>query len=127
MKSFWNIAKSCARKKPVINRRDLNVAHKEIDLANARGNRGNAGFTDAERNSLIKFLSHGYIDNFPRIYEGSGHYTYWSWINGARARNIGWRIDYFLVTENFLKQIKRSWILSDVLGSDHCPIEIEIK
>jgi len=113
--------------KPVIIAGDLNVAHKEIDLANPRANMGNAGFTQAERDFFDKFLSHGYIDTFREFTKENGHYTWWSWRKGVRERNIGWRIDYFLVSENILKNVKRSWILKDVLGSDHCPIGLEIK
>jgi len=113
--------------KPLIIAGDLNVAHHEIDLANPKGNKKNAGFTQDERDFFDKFLSRGYVDTFREFTKEGGHYTWWSWRTNARERNIGWRIDYFLVTKNILKKVKRSWILKDVLGSDHCPIGLEVK
>ncbi|HRY60361.1 MAG TPA: exodeoxyribonuclease III [Patescibacteria group bacterium] len=123
---FLEYCESLKKKKPLIIAGDLNVAHKDIDLANPRANMGNAGFTTDERDFFDKFLSHGYIDTFREFVKENGHYTWWSWRTGVRERNIGWRIDYFLVSENISKRVKKSWILKDILGSDHCPIGLEI-
>lgn len=113
-------------KKPVIVCGDLNVAHKEIDLKNPKTNRTNAGFTDEERACMTRLLENGYVDTFRLFYpDRTEAYSWWSYIGGARSRNAGWRIDYFLVSERFISRVKDSLILSDVLGSDHCPVSIE--
>lgn len=124
---FLEYCEALKKIKPLIIAGDLNVAHHEIDLANPKGNKKNAGFTQDERDFFDKFLSHGYVDTFREFTKEGGHYTWWTWRANARERNIGWRIDYFLVTKDILKKIKKSWILSDILGSDHCPIGLEIK
>ncbi len=113
--------------KMVIITGDFNVAHKEIDLKNPKQNEHNAGFTIEERRWVDEFLSKGYVDTFREFEKGPGHYTWWSYRFNARKRNIGWRVDYFFVPIQFLKNIKNSYILKDVLGSDHCPIGVEVK
>lgn len=114
--------------KPVIVCGDLNVAHKEIDLKNPKTNRKNAGFTDEERNKLTELLNSGFIDTFRYLYPDKEEaYTWWSYMARARERNIGWRIDLFLVSEDIKEKIKGAEIHSQVLGSDHCPIALEIE
>ncbi|UYP48355.1 hypothetical protein NEF87_004640 [Candidatus Lokiarchaeum ossiferum] len=115
------------KEKNVILCGDLNVAHKEIDLTNPKSNKKNAGFTIEERNSFTELLDLGYIDSFREFESEGGHYTWWSYRNDARARNIGWRLDYFVVNAEFMPKISQSSILSDVIGSDHCPIKLELK
>lgn len=113
--------------KPVIFTGDLNVAHREIDLANPKSNRNKtAGFTDRECESFSKLLESGFVDTFRHFTPEGGHYTWWSARPGVRERNIGWRIDYFGVSESFLPRVKSSNIHPSVLGSDHCPISIEV-
>ena len=113
--------------KPVILCGDLNVAHKEIDLKNPASNRGNAGFSDQERESFTKTLSLGFTDTFRHLYPDTvGAYTWWSYMFQARAKNAGWRIDYFLVSDRIADKISATPIYSDVLGSDHCPVGLEI-
>jgi len=123
---FLEYCEKLRKTKPVIIAGDLNVAHKEIDLANPKGNKKNAGFTQVERDFFDRFLSRGYIDTFREFTKEGGHYTWWTWRTNARERNIGWRIDYFLTSNDIAKNIKKSYILSDVYGSDHCPIGLEI-
>ncbi|EDY34667.1 exodeoxyribonuclease III [Aciduliprofundum boonei T469] len=110
------------KKKPVILCGDFNVAHKEIDLANPKQNVKNAGFTPQERAWMDKFLQDGYIDTFRMFTKEGGHYTWWTYRFKARERNIGWRVDYFVVSEELKDKVKSSWILSEVYGSDHAPI-----
>ena len=114
--------------KPVIYCGDLNVAHQEIDLKNAKSNIGNSGFTDEEREKMTRLLSIGFIDTF-RFFnpELEGAYTWWSYMAKVRERNIGWRIDYFIVSERFKDSLIGAEIHSEVLGSDHCPIVLEIQ
>jgi exodeoxyribonuclease-3 len=114
-------------KKPVISCGDKNVAHKEIDLKNPKNNRTNAGFTDEERQKMTELLEAGFVDSFRHLYpDKEGAYTWWSYMFKARERNIGWRIDYFIVSDRFRNHIVDSMIDSHVLGSDHCPIVLEI-
>lgn len=114
--------------KPVIYCGDLNVAHQEIDLKNAKSNIGNSGFTDEEREKMTTLLSNGFIDTFRYFYpELEGAYTWWSYMAKVRERNIGWRIDYFIVSERFKDALIGAKIHSEVLGSDHCPIVLEIQ
>jgi len=110
------------RKKPVILCGDFNVAHKEIDLANPKQNEKNAGFTPQERAWMDEFLGDGYIDTFRMFTKEGGHYTWWTYRFKARERNIGWRVDYFVVSEELKDKVKKSWIMSNVYGSDHAPI-----
>jgi len=112
--------------KPVILCGDLNVAHEEIDLKNPKANRGNAGFTDEEREKLTKLLSSGFIDSFRYMYPTEEAYSWWSYMGKAREKNIGWRIDYFLVSEKIKNKIEDAKIHSKILGSDHCPVELDI-
>lgn len=115
------------QRKPVILCGDLNVAHREIDLKNPEANRGNAGFSDAERFKFGKLLEAGFVDSFRYLYpEQEGAYSWWSYRFRARERNAGWRIDYFLVSERIKDKIKEAWILSDIYGSDHCPVLLDI-
>ncbi len=124
---FLTFCKGLEKKKPLIIAADFNVAHKEIDLANFRQNRGNAGFTDEERKWFDDFLACGFIDTFREFVAENGHYTWWTYRNGARERNIGWRIDYFLTSSSLKSHVKESKILKDVLGSDHCPIVLKLE
>jgi exodeoxyribonuclease-3 len=115
------------RIKPVIICGDLNVAHEEIDIKNPKANRKNAGFTDEERNNMTVLLASGFTDSFRSLYpEKSDAYTWWSYMMNARARNIGWRIDYFLLSNRLTASIKDAFIYPDVMGSDHCPIGLEL-
>ncbi len=115
------------QKKPVILCGDLNVAHQDIDLKNARSNRGNSGFTDEERGKMSALLSDGFVDSFRYLYpDQEGAYTWWSYMAKVRERNIGWRIDYFIVSDKLKESIQDSKIYCDILGSDHCPIMLEI-
>lgn len=123
---FENFCNKLQRKKPLVICGDFNVAHKEIDLRNPRENTNNAGFTTEERKWFDKFLKEGYLDTFREFTKDGGHYTWWTYRNNARERNIGWRIDYFLVSRNLDRKVKSSKILKDVMGSDHCPIMLEI-
>ena len=114
--------------KPVIICGDLNVAHKEIDLKNPASNRGNAGFSDQERESFSRLLERGFTDTFRYLHpEATGAYTWWSYMFKAREKNAGWRIDYFLVSNRIADKIMQTPIYSDVMGSDHCPVGLEIQ
>ncbi len=116
-----------ARKKPVVVCGDFNVAHEPIDLANPQANRRNAGFTDEERAGFSSLLEAGFVDTFRHHHPGeAGHYSWWTYRMNARARNIGWRIDYFLVSQGFLPRVKKSFIWPEITGSDHCPVGIEV-
>lgn len=118
---------SLDRIKPVIICGDLNVAHNEIDLKNPKSNRKNAGFTDKERGKIDNLLKSGFTDTFRKIYpDKEGCYTWWSYMFNARANNAGWRIDYFLVSDRISKNIKDAYIYSEIMGSDHCPVGLEI-
>jgi exodeoxyribonuclease-3 len=116
-----------AKKKPVVVCGDLNVAHTEHDLANPKTNRRNAGFTDEERAEFQALVEAGFVDTFRLFTQGNGHYTWWSYMNGARPRNIGWRIDYFLVSAELVPRVKSARILPHVPGSDHCPVVLELR
>jgi len=123
---FENFCKKLDHKKPVIIGSDFNVAHKEIDLANPKTNADNAGFTPQERSWFDSFLKKGFADTFREFEKGAGHYTYWTYRFNARARNVGWRLDYFVASKRFVKKVKKSFILKDVTGSDHAPIVLEV-
>ncbi|HPA45631.1 MAG TPA: exodeoxyribonuclease III [bacterium] len=125
--AFLFYVKELEKKKPVIFCGDLNVAHKEIDLADPKGNEGNAGFTIEERAGFDRIIQSGFIDTFREFTEDGGHYTWWSYMGRARAKNIGWRIDYFCISPALRPQLKESAILLDVMGSDHCPISIRLE
>jgi exodeoxyribonuclease-3 len=106
----------------------VNTAHEEIDLARPKENEKNTGFLPEERAWVTKFLSKGYIDTFRHFHPGEGgHYSWWDYKTGARARNVGWRIDYFFITPDLLTKLKNAFILTDIFGSDHCPVGIELK
>ena len=113
--------------KPVIICGDLNVAHNEIDLKNAKSNVGNAGFSNEERGKFTELLASGFTDTFRQLYPDKISYSWWSYMFNARANNAGWRIDYFLCSNRYFSNIKDSKIYPEVMGSDHCPIGIEIK
>jgi exodeoxyribonuclease-3 len=116
------------KKKPVIVCGDMNVAHKEIDLKNPKTNRKNAGFTDEEREKMTTLLDAGFIDTFRYFYpDREGIYSWWSYRFKAREKNSGWRIDYFLVSERLKDKIKSADIHTDIMGSDHCPVELQIE
>ena len=126
-KDFLKYMKKLDKIKPVIFCGDLNVAHKEIDLKNPKTNHKNAGFTDEERKGFTNYIKAGFVDTFRNFYKEGGHYTWWSYMFQARKKDIGWRIDYFCVSDRFMKLVSDSKILKNVLGSDHCPVMIEIK
>ena len=124
---FLAFIKKLEETKPVIFCGDLNVAHKEIDLANPKTNTKNAGFTKEEREKFDQIVENGLVDAFRYRYPDTvGAYTWWSYMGGARARNIGWRIDYFVVSEVLTSRIQEVKIRADVTGSDHCPVEMEM-
>lgn len=126
-RAFLAYLRKLERRKPVIFCGDLNVAHTELDLANPRANVRNHGFTPEERAGFSAFVRAGFVDTFREFEKGSGHYSWWSQMSGARSRNIGWRIDYFLISASLRPRLKRAFIQCDVLGSDHCPVGIEIE
>lgn len=114
--------------KPVIMCGDLNVAHKEIDLKNPKTNTHNAGFTIEERNKMTELLDAGFVDSFRYLYpDKEDAYSWWSYMRKAREKNVGWRIDYFIVSESIKDKIKEASIYSEVMGSDHCPVGLEIE
>ncbi|HEY4513569.1 MAG TPA: exodeoxyribonuclease III [Candidatus Paceibacterota bacterium] len=127
--AFLEYVKSLEKKKPnkpVIFCGDLNVAHTPDDLARPKENVGNKGFTDEEREGVDKIVSAGFVDTFRIFTKGNGHYSWWSHFAKARERNVGWRIDYIFVSGKIAKKVKSAKILPEVLGSDHCPVLIEI-
>ena len=125
---FLAYLKKLEETKPVIFCGDLNVAHKEIDLKNPKTNRKNAGFTDEERQKFTEILEAGFVDTFRYFYpDAEGIYSWWSYRFSARAKNAGWRIDYFCVSESLKERLKDAKILTDVMGSDHCPIELDFE
>ena len=114
-------------KKPVVLCGDLNVAHREIDLANPKSNRKNAGFTDQEREGISNLLAEGFLDTFRHLYPDQERaYSWWSYRAGARARNVGWRIDYFVVSDDLATSVRDATILANVEGSDHCPVGLSL-
>lgn len=116
------------KKKPVIMCGDLNVAHKEIDLKNPKTNRRNAGFTDEERNKMTELLEAGFTDSFRYLYPDKiDAYSWWSYMGHAREKNVGWRIDYFIVSNSIKSKIKEATIYPNIMGSDHCPVGLEIE
>ena len=126
-KDFLAYLKKLEKKKPVIWCGDLNVAHTEIDLSNPKANMKNHGFTPEERAGFDAVVKAGFVDTFREFEKNGGHYTWWSPMSNARARNIGWRLDYFLISQSLRPQLKRATILPQVMGSDHCPVVIEMK
>jgi exodeoxyribonuclease-3 len=122
---FREYLKALAEKKGVIVCGDLNVAHKEIDLKNPKTNRHNPGFTDEERGKMSTLLENGFIDSFRHFYpDAEGIYSWWSYRFQARAKNTGWRIDYFLVSDSLKDRMKNASIHTEIFGSDHCPVEL---
>jgi exodeoxyribonuclease-3 len=126
-KDFLRYLKKLEKKKPVIFCGDLNVAHTEIDLANPKANVRNHGFTVEERAGFTAFVEAKFVDTFREFEKGGGHYSWWSPMSGARSRNVGWRIDYFLISAILRPRLKRAFIQSDIPGSDHCPVGIELE
>ena len=125
--AFKEYLKKIDRNKPVIICGDLNVAHKEIDLKNPKTNRKNAGFTDEERNKISNLLASGFTDSYRKLYpDKENAYTWWSYMGKAREKNIGWRIDYFLTSDRISSKIKETYIFNEIMGSDHCPVGLEI-
>ena len=127
-KAFLDYINGLKSRKSVVFCGDLNVAHQEIDLKNPASNRGNAGFSDEERESFGRLLDAGFTDSFRRLHpDATGAYTWWSYMFNARANNAGWRIDYFLVSDRIADKITATPIYSDIQGSDHCPVGLEIE
>ncbi len=124
--AFLAYCKKLEKKKPVIFCGDLNVAHTELDLANPKPNRGKKGFTDEEREGFQRFIDAGFVDTFRMFKQGNGYYTWWSPFTNARERNVGWRIDYILVSASLRDAVKKAEIHSEVMGSDHCPVSITL-
>lgn len=124
--AFLAYCKQLEKKKPVIMCGDLNVAHTEDDLANPKQNRGKKGFTEEERKGFQNLLDAGFIDTFRMFKQGNGHYSWWSPFANARSRNVGWRIDYFLVSSSLRERVKAAEIHADVMGSDHCPVSVTL-
>ena len=125
--AFLAHLKALRKKKPVAVCGDLNVAHTEDDLAHPKPNVGKAGFTDEEREGIQAFLDAGFVDSFRMFTEGNGHYTWWSNFSKARERNVGWRIDYFLVSDDLAPRITAAEIHAHIMGSDHCPVSIDLR
>jgi exodeoxyribonuclease-3 len=124
---FLNYLNKLKLEKPVVVCGDLNVAHMEIDIKNAKSNHGNSGFTQEERACMTRLLDSGFSDSFRQLYpDTTGAYTWWSFMPKVRERNIGWRIDYFLVSGDLQNQIASAGIEASILGSDHCPITLEL-
>ena len=126
-RDYLRYLKKLEQSKPVVFCGDLNVAHTEIDLANPKANVRNHGFTPEERAGFDTFVRAGFIDAFREYEKGGGHYTWWSPTAGVRSRNVGWRIDYFLVSAALRPRLKSAFIRCDVMGSDHCPVGIQIE
>ncbi len=131
LREHWDAAMTdyCARlqtKKPVLYCGDMNVAHTPDDLANPKANKGKKGFTDEERGGFDNWLAAGFVDVFRRDHDGNGHYTWWSHFAKSRERNVGWRIDYWLASESIADRVKNPRIHVDQMGSDHCPVSIEL-
>lgn len=132
-KDFLNFVLKLEEKKPVIFCGDLNAAHKEIDVKNDNSNKttktkpGSAGFTDKEREGIDNIIKAGYIDSFRKFYPQEEKFTWWSYMGQARAKNVGWRIDYFFVSEKLNNKLKTAQIHDNIMGSDHCPVSIELE
>jgi exodeoxyribonuclease-3 len=125
-KAFLRYLKKLQKTKPVVFCGDFNVAHTELDLTNPKANTRNHGFTAEERAGFDALVGAGFVDTFREFEKGGGHYTWWSPMGGARARNVGWRIDYFLISAALRPRLKRAFIRRETAGSDHCPVGIEI-
>lgn len=126
--AFRAYLKGLEEKKPVVMCGDLNVAHKEIDLKNPKTNHFNAGFSDEERGKMTELLNSGFVDTFRHFHpDAAGEYSWWSYIGGARARNAGWRIDYFITSESLTPRLREASIHQSIMGSDHCPVSLVIE
>lgn len=123
---FRRFLKQLERRKPVVFCGDLNVAHTELDLTHPKANVKNHGFTPEERAGFGALVKAGFVDTFREFEPGGGHYTWWSQMGGARARNVGWRLDYFLISQALRPRLRRAFIRAEVMGSDHCPAGIEL-
>ena len=126
-KDFQDYLHRLDRKKPVVVCGDMNVAHEEIDIKNPKTNRRNAGFTDEEREKMTQLLNSGFIDTFRTLYPEQVTYSWWSYRFRARERNTGWRIDYFLISERLRDRLEDAKIHTEIMGSDHCPVEVDLK
>jgi exodeoxyribonuclease-3 len=126
-RDFLAFLRGLEKSKPVIACGDFNVAHKEIDLKNPNSNRRNAGFTDEEREGFTRLVEAGFVDTFREFNTQPGHYTWWSYMFNARAKNVGWRIDYFCISAALRPRLADAFILPEVMGSDHCPVGITIE
>lgn len=124
--AFLAHAQELRKHKPIVACGDFNTAHTELDLKNAKSNEKTSGFLPEERAWLDRFITAGYVDTFRMFEPGGGHYTWWDYRFQARARNVGWRIDYFFVSEELRPKVARAWIADEVMGSDHCPVGLEI-
>ena len=124
--AFLAHAQELRRQKPIVACGDFNTAHTELDLKNAKSNAGNSGFLPEERAWLDRFVASGYIDTFRLFEPAGGHYTWWDYRFQARVRNVGWRIDYFFVSEELRPAVQRAFFQEDVMGSDHCPVGLEL-
>ena len=125
---FLNYVNNLKKKdKKIIICGDINTAHKEIDLARPKENENSSGFLPVERKWIDKLIEHGYIDTFRHFNKESGNYTYWDQITRARERNVGWRIDYFFISPGLVQNLKKAFIMPEVMGSDHCPLGIEVE
>ena len=124
---FLNYIKKLDAKKPVVVCGDLNVAHEEIDLKNPKTNRRNAGFTDEERQKMTTLLNNGFVDTFRTMHPDEQTYSWWSYRFKAREKNAGWRIDYFIVSERLKRRLITAAIHTEIFGSDHCPVELQLK
>ena len=125
--TFLRYLKQLERTKPVVFCGDLNVAHTPDDLANPKSNAGQAGYTSEERAGFQSFVDAGFVDTFRLFHEGNGHYTWWSNFSKARERNVGWRIDYFLVSQSLVEKVVAGEIHAGIMGSDHCPVSLTLK
>lgn len=125
--ALYDYIRSLDAKKPVVYCGDLNVAHEPIDLKNPKANRMSAGFSDEEREKFSRLLSAGFIDSFRALYPDTVRYSWWSYMFRAREKNAGWRIDYFVLSERLRQRLVDSFILTEIMGSDHCPVGIEIE
>ena len=126
-KEFLEYLKKLEKQKPVVVCGDFNAAHQEIDIARPKTNHHSAGFTDEERRGITNYINAGFIDTFRYLYPDSVRYTWWSHWGNARANNVGWRIDYFFVSESLKNNLKSADIYEKIMGSDHCPISIELE
>jgi exodeoxyribonuclease-3 len=125
--AFTSFVEKRRNKKPIIFCGDLNVAHQEIDLANPANNHRNAGFTQEERASFTRFIDLGFIDSFRQFDQGPDNYSWWTYRMNCRSRNVGWRLDYFLVDKSFWDNVQDAKIRREIMGSDHCPVELRLK